>query len=379
MTDDAALILRCDGWEALITELARRPDLAFLEEIPRDTATAVLAAPAALALWIASRAPQLALRERLRVLVIGAETVDAPDEGRWYALLPRLLDRRFTVDATLVGDQLDPTFASAVVRFAPDRTARCLRTGIADFLRREDAAAFDLAIVFHPGMQKNRAWLEDGSLARIIAAGVPLVASSYEEDEFQMDRWVIECYGYAAAGEALLNPFFLELGDEHSSVRWGRALWQFAAPIPATGTWPDQHRLGALDLLTRMVMHSMTEVGTPSFNPGARVELESADGARLALVHIFDNHFVNPQRRKLLLLTPGGELRECGVLSAEEMSAYPATAARDIERAVWAARIKAERLLPPDSVRQGGGKEASTKAAAMLATLQERARRLFRR
>lgn len=369
-------ILSHDDWDGLIAALAALPGSSFFRELDGGLARAVLAAPAALALWIAHRVPQLAAHERLRLLVIGAETVDAADEGRWYSLLPRLLSAGFEVEATLVGSALDPGFVSAAARFAPPRPARLLRTELAEFLGGHDAGAFDLAVVFQPGMQKNRGWLADASLARAIAAGAPLIASSYDTDEAEVDRWVLECYGYGVSGEVLLNPFFLELGDGGAQVRWGRALWQFAGRVPPPGYTVDGNGLAALDTLTRMVMHSMAVVDAPSFTPGAPVRLQGSGGRRADLIHIFDRRFVDPATRRMLMLTGEGELRGCGELAAADLAAYPGPAAREIERAMWAARVKAERLLsqyPAGTTAES----ADATASRMLAEMRERARRLF--
>lgn len=370
-------ILRCENWDALLGDLAENADLRFLNEIPRRIAAAVLAAPVAIAFWIASRLPRLADCQRLQILVIGAETVDAVDEGRWYALMPRLLGRQCTVEATLLGDQLDAGFRSDVAHLAPERPARRVQTNLGGFLRQENMAGYDIAVMFHPGMQKNRAWLEDGSLARIVASGVPLLASAYEEVECEMDQWVIESYGFAACGETLLNPFFIDLSDARTKIQWARALWQFGPQMPAPGRAPDRDRLEALELLTRMVMHSMLEGYAPSFELGARIELQSSTGARRSLIHVFDRYCVDPATRNLVQLTPAGELRECGVLSPDEISTYPASSTRDIDRALWAARIKAGRILRPGTYHRLNDL-ATARAAGMFSGLRERARSLFR-
>jgi hypothetical protein len=366
------LVAAHGDWEALLAALAARPRWAALARLPAASARAALAAPVALAFWIAHRAPELAARARLRLLVIGAEALDAADEGRWYALLPELLDARFAVEATLVGAALDPEAASAGAALAPPAPARRRPGRLADFLREADRAAFDLAVVFHPGLQVHREWLEDGSLAQLLSAGVPLLASSYETDEFEMDRWVLECYGFAVAGDALVNPFFLELGEPEAPARWGRALWRFAERVPAAGTPPDRARLAALDLLTEMVMDSMLEEAAAAPAPGERVQLHASTGARRELIHVFDRHFADPETHRLWYLAPDGEMRAAGELPASDFEAWPGPGAREIERAVWAARIKAERLLARRSPR-AGGEQRVERAARMRASLRARA------
>ena len=378
METDATPVLRSRNWDELIATVAARPGFAVLAGIEPSLARAVLAAPAAIALWIARRMPHLSGRQRLKVLVIGAETVDAVDEGRWYGALPALLGSGAGADVTLAGAELDPSFASPARALAPAQPARCVRARLAEFLAEEGSVEFDLAVMFHPGLGRHRGWLSDGSFTRLISEGVQLVASAYEEDEAEMDGWVAESYGYGVAGDPVLSPFFLDLDHERTSVRWGRALWGFSARVPATGQVPDGERLAALDTLTRMSMHSMTEVGVPGPDPGAPVVMQAQTGARVELIHVFDNRFADPASGSLLRLTPEGGLEACGTLSAAELAGYPGRGGRALERAMWAARIKAGHLLqtyPPSANRV----TPEEKARDLVTTLYSRAAKLFGR
>ena len=367
-------VLRHETWPGLIAELAANGGLAGLREMPLRVASAVLAAPAAIARWLALRAPRLALAPSLSILVIGAETTDAPDQGRWYQLLPQLLGTSVQVVATLVGTELDTRFASAAAAHAPGTPAQCFRCDLTEFLARHDARDFDLAVVFQPGLQKHQGWLAAGGFARLIAAGVPLIASSYEVDEYEMERWVLECHGYRASTEPVLNPFVLDLSDARTRVRWGGALWQIET-APSTGFRVDRERLAALDTLTRMVMHSMTEIGTPSPACGAPVELRSSDGRRMAVVHVFDNRFVELTTGRVLQLTAKGEAQEAGTIPRDALRRYPGAEAPDIERAVWAADIKS-RFLLESYPRRAAADDGST-ARGMLAALRGKAAGFF--
>jgi hypothetical protein len=369
-------VAKCNDWDELIAAVAGQPGRAALADITPSLARAVLAAPAAVALWIARRRPELMAQRELRLLVIGAEAADAVDQGRWYGLLPVLLGTEVDTAVTLVGSELDSSFASGAEALAPSRPARSVRARLSEFLGTNERPGFDLAVTFHPGLGKHRGWLEDGSFARLIAAGIPLVASAYEEDEFEMDRWVVESYGYAVEGGPVMNPFFLDLDHEQTKVRWGRALWGFASRIPGAGSVPDAERLAALDNLTSMVMHSMTHVGMPGPDPGVRIVLEAKTGARRELLHVFDNRFVDPATSDLLYLTPEGALATGGKLRAGELATYPGTDRSALERAIWAARIKSSYLLPsyPPPKDPVGPEE---KARQMYATLRSRAARLF--
>jgi hypothetical protein len=371
------LIQRTADWPGLLSALGARDGWSWLHDIPLPEACALLAAPAAVALWTASRAPAMAAKPAVSLLVIGAESVDAPDEGRWYQLVPQLLDARFELSVTLLGSELESGLASRAAAHAPTQPARRVRATLAEFLARDAPRQFDLAVVFHPGLQKHRSWLDEAGFGCLLGAGVPIVASSYETDEYEMDRWVLECYGYRASAEPIVNPFFLELGGERVSVRWGRALWQIeAAPSPAHVV--NEEGLSALDNLTRMVMHSIAAAEPPSPGYGRAAALHTDTGAGVEVIHIFDNRYAERASGRILQLTPAGEMNVLGTLPPESLARYPGALARDIDRAIWAAEVKSSYLLgsypprvadtPPEATAQG-----------MLAAMRRKAAGFFRK
>ncbi len=367
-------VRRHESWQGLISELALRDGLEFLGGVPAPVASAVLAAPVAIARWLAARAPAFAAAPSLSILVIGAETTDAPDQGRWYQLLPQLLGASSRLAVTLVGAELDTGFASAAAAHAPGTPAQCFRGGLAEFMAQRDARKFDLAVVFQPGLQKHQLWLAEGGFARLLACGVTCIASSYEFDEYEMDCWVLECYGYHASAKPELNPFFLDLSDARTGVRWGRALWQIEA-APSADFGVNRERLAALDTLTRMVMHSMTEVGAPCPGYGLPLELQASDGQRRPLVHVFDHRFVDLVNGQVVHLTAGGQAQEAGRIPRDALLRYPGMDAREIERAVWAAGIKSRYLL--DSYPRRPAADAASTARDMLAAMRGKAAGLF--
>jgi hypothetical protein len=369
-------ILRCADWPALIAALAGQPAWRSMDGLNTQLASAVLSAPAAIARSIALRAPQLAQRDVLSVLVIGAESVDAVDRGRWYQSIAPMLDAECRIDVTLVGASLAQDFASAASNVAPAVAANCACGGLAEYLDAHPQAAFDVAVLFQPGFQKYRGWLQDNCFRRLLDAGTLLIGSSNAPDEYQMERWVLDCHGYQASEQALDNPFYLELGDAQSSIRWGGVLWQIES-APAPEFIVNQTGLDALDMLTRMVMHSMAVVGRPAPAAGSEVELKAGSNQRKTVIHLFDLRFVDPADGRLLQLLENGVLAPIGQLPAGERAAYPGGAARDIERAMWAAGIKSRYLL--------GGYPAPEKitddaalARAMFEQMRERAASLFR-
>lgn len=366
------MISRYSEWPRLTEAL--RASFPPLAGVPDSVAIPVLAGPCAVARWIAERAPQLAERGSLSLLIVGAETVDVPDEARWYQLVPLLLERTFSIQVTLVGLELDAGFKSSVADRAPARAAATYRTSLAAFLAEGARAPIDLTVVFHPGLQKHRGWLARDGFPLLLERGIPVVCAAYEVDEYEMERWVVEAYGYQASTTPLLNPLYLDLSDEKTAIHWGRAMWEIEA-APRSDAAPDQARLAMLDTLNRMVLHSMVlNVAAPAC--GALVELRSDSAGARTLAHVFDNRYLEPATGELMLLDQG-RLVSLKRWSPESWAAYPGNDARDIDRAIWAAAIKERQLL--DTYPAAAGVDSSGLAADMLASLRRKAAALFGR
>jgi hypothetical protein len=373
---NAAPILQCADWPQLVSALAGRDEFSGLATLRPGVASAVLAAPAAIARSIAESAPELAARRELSVIVVGAEATDAPDDGRWYQAIPAMLGGNGAIRVTLAGSSLDTAFTSAASTCAPATPALCVCSGLAEYLDANDGAKFDIAAVFQPGFQKYRDWLDDNGFARLLSAGTFVMGSSYATDEYQMERWVLECYGYRASEQPSLNPFYLELGDAKSSIRWGGALWQIEAAPPRDFT-VDAPKLAALDTLTRMVLHSMTVVGEPSPPGGATLELTAGNGQCRSMIHVFDRRFLDASDGSLVQLTIEGDLKAIGRLPEADVRNYPRTTSGDIERAIWAADIKARFLLDTYPAT-GAGAAGAAIARDMFGSLRARAASLFK-
>jgi len=366
------LVSQQGDWTILLDGItARVPRL--LQDVPPGVASAVLAGPCAIATWIAARDPAIAEKQSVSILLMGAESTDVPDEGRWYQMLPLLLGRSFSVQTACVGLELDMTFSSSARAHAPARAARGYRISLADFLLARGDEPIDLAFAFHPGLQKHRGWLGSDGFPKLLDRGTPVVCAAYEFDEYEMERWVTEAYGYEVDTTPVLNPYFLDVSGENTSIKWGRVLWRICKP-PARGFQVDEFRLRALETLNDMVMHSMASSGSASPPYGSRVQLKGAGARPLDLIHVFDNRFVDPATGEVLLLE-AHVLKTAKQLPRAALADYPGDNAREIERAIWAASLKARFLLdtyPPTRASH------STMAAGMFSKLRRRAASLFR-
>jgi hypothetical protein len=334
----------------------------------------VLAAPLAIAYWIERQAPELVTREVLRLLLIGAEKLDAVDGGRWYALIPLLVGGSFRVEVTLVGAQLDATFRSPLAEHAPACTVQRHQRSLAEYVRSRQCN-HELAFAFHPGFQKYHGWLLDGSLAAVIGSGAPCVASAYEADESEIDRMVVRCHGFSNAATVLRNPYALALNVPGSQAHWAHTLWRFGAKTPAPGAAVDRAGLAQLDELARMVMHSIALDIKPLGPYGASLAFRASDGSTRSLVYIFDDYFLDPGTARLMRFR-AGTFDDEGMLEPGFVDAYPRDGS-ELERAIWAASVKSRQLmrryalLPDDAQR-------ALLARSMHAELEHRVDLIFR-
>ena len=229
--------------------------------------------------------------------------------------------------------------------------------------------------LFHPGLQKHRAWLSDSSIETVVAGGAPVVVASYEQDESEIERWVAECHGFTTTADVLLNPLFLDFSADHSVARWGRALWRLGPVTPGYRRKVDTDRLAALDNLAHMVMQAVAQARTPSHAYGAEVEFRAAGGAGRRLYYLTDDYFLDPVDGNVLAFRDG-ELLVAAHTAMQAVLAHPGKHKSDLERALWAAGIWSRYLehLYPQAVD-----DASRRALArsMHASLESRVDEIF--
>jgi hypothetical protein len=370
------IIAECANWDVLLGALRGYAPGSFIARTPRQVAQGVLAAPAAIARWIVERSPGLARREVLELLIVGAERLDAVDQGRWYQFIALLVGADMEIRVTLVGDRLDAGFESPAVADAPGVAATCFRGSLAQFLASSVARPHDLVFVFHPGLQKHRAWLSDASIETVAAADAPVVVASYEQDESEIDRWVAECHGFTIIGDVLLNPLFLDFSADGSVARWGRALWRLGPISPGVGRKVDTDRLAALDDLARLVMQAVAQARTPSHAYGAEVEFRASDGASRRLYYVTDDYFLDPVDAHVVAFRDG-QLLTAAHIPMRAVLAHPDMQKSDLERALWAAGIWSRYLA---HLHPQAADEASRHALgrSMHAGLESQVEELFR-
>jgi len=228
------IITQHKEWKYLLAALKDNPKLSYICSAGNYVQKLVLAAPLAISAFILRYAPQLRNLEKINILVIGAQWHDALDNGCWYQLISDFCGSSCKVEATLVGPDIfmendRKTKLSSMVRtsFAE---AVIIKSRLED--AKIDLSSFDLFVFFHPeiGSHQNE-WIED-ALSLVVKTGKPIMATSFDRDEYEMDVRHLVASGYSVESEPIENPFFIELDGAVSGVlQWGRVLYKIASAV----------------------------------------------------------------------------------------------------------------------------------------------------
>ncbi|MDR3580226.1 MAG: hypothetical protein P4L44_09720 [Oryzomonas sp.] len=232
MTDP--IITQYQEWKYLLAALKDNPKLSYICTAGNYVQKLVLAAPLAISAFVLRDTPQLRNLEKIKILVIGAQWHDALDNGCWYQLISDFCGLSCNVEVTLVGPD---------IFMENDRKTRLrplVRTGFAEAViiksglkeAKMDLSSFDLFVFFHPGIGYGQCeWIE-GALSLVVKTGKPIMATSYDRAEYEMEVGYLEAHGYSVEGEPIDNPFFIELeGAVNGALQWGRVLYKIAPAI----------------------------------------------------------------------------------------------------------------------------------------------------
>ena len=230
-----ANILQHNEWKYLLAALKDNHKLSFISTAAINVQKIVLAVPLAISTFILRYTPQLCNLEKINILVIGAEWIDALDNGCWYQLISDFCASTFKVEATLVGPDLfiesnrQTRLSSMVKTRYPE--AVIIKSRLED--ARIDLSSFDLFVFFQPEIDRNqRKWMQ-GILPLIVKTGKPIMATSFHRDEYAVDVKLLEASGYSVEGESHENPFFLQYhGDVNGVSQWGRVLYKIVPVLP---------------------------------------------------------------------------------------------------------------------------------------------------
>jgi hypothetical protein len=229
------IVLQHKEWKYLFAALKDNPKLSYICTAGDHVQKLVLAAPLAVSTFILRYTPQLCNIEQINILIIGAEWYDALDNGRWYQLISDFCGSSFKVEATLVGPDLFRE-SDRQTRLSP-MVSTLYPEAVIIKSRLEDAkielSSFDLFVLFQPGFESHpREWMK-GVLPLIAKTGKPIMATSFNRDEYAMDVKCLEASGYSVEAEPHESPFFLhQQGDVNGVLQWGRVLYKISPLLP---------------------------------------------------------------------------------------------------------------------------------------------------
>lgn len=221
--------------------------------------TMALCPAASIAWWIATYHPELAEKPHIELAILGAEDMDALDDGRWYGLIPWMLGKPgLTVGATLVGPSVrqarsrgvglgnppvtkvgTPTlFPTESGAFAP---AQVQEQDLQSYLAEENSA--DLYVLFQPGFENfekpGPQWLKPGQLEALVQRPAPIAVFSYARLEQLTEAWLLSKFGFTVPETATRNPF-AGVGEEGN--QWASIAWEVLNQ-PKTGRLPTPRDL----------------------------------------------------------------------------------------------------------------------------------------
>ena len=183
------IILQHKEWKYLLAALKDNPRSSFISTEAIPVQKLVLAAPSAISAFILRYAPQICNLEKINILVIGAEMFDAVDNGRWYQLISDFCSSSCKVDATLVGpDVFTESQRQTRLNFMVSTRypeAVIIKSRLED--AQIDLSSFDLFVFFQPGIARHQHERMEGTLPLIVKTGKPIMATSFNWDEYAMD------------------------------------------------------------------------------------------------------------------------------------------------------------------------------------------------
>lgn len=225
-----------------------------LHAAPRPLLIHWLVAPVALARAIATFAPHLVYRERLRVVIGGAAFLDSFDHGCWYQMVPWLLGNAgMHIDVFLVGPETslaDAKHSSGYrlsdTTFAPKEFSPAVvhKGTLSSFVAsRSNDMRFDVLMLFNPGFSAYVEWFDEPLIKDCIDQDIPVLCSSQSADDLYNDLYVAGFHGIGTDRTSdnpfsLYNWLALERGKAQTLIEerttFAEKLWrlQTISPIP---------------------------------------------------------------------------------------------------------------------------------------------------
>lgn len=279
-------LLKNKNWRYLLRDILSS---SLGAEINRGLATQndlvrCFVSPVTLAYGILQLAPELTAKQKLNVLIAGAEALDAWDRGAWYQALGWLLgNSTLEVNVVLVGNELGtldgkPIPADSLAHAFTPRTWRqavwhkgSVKSYFAGYPNHPD---FDVVFMPNPGFSAHTEWFADDTMEVLSSSGALLLATAFEDTEVPDDEWIANLFGFGREEDWLKNPFSLEswftnvpgyekLIERADGNDWGAILWKISKVNPKNSQFRDQF-VNAANRIHRTCCELIEEFGPDS-------------------------------------------------------------------------------------------------------------------
>ena len=251
-------LLEQQNWRYFLRRLQQLPGYAWTRQVTNEGLTVSLVTPVAIARWIDAWHPEYKDRAALHLVVAGAELgPDTFDDGRWYQIIPLLLNRpNLVLTVSLVGPDVRRTTRQMLdEQAAPLDTRRtlCLPAHWAAATLHEctlgaylaDAGGVvDLCVLPHPGFDLHLDdWFASNEVPRALRAHIPVGCMAYDYIEFEHERWMLSVIGYACKEGSLPNPLAVEMHDSPMPAALCAVIWEISDSLPPPGFIPNRELL----------------------------------------------------------------------------------------------------------------------------------------
>jgi hypothetical protein len=306
--------------------------------------------PIGMAFSLASLCPDLLKRPSLRLLVLGAELMEA---SSLYELIPLFLGHpALSLDVTLVGPSLPDLPLSGLFGHR-SVVPHCFVGSAADFLAAHPDSSFDVVFLPHPGLESHaREWLEgdEDVFASFLSQGVPVLGCSYARDEAAVDAEVFSLFGFSVS-DAIQNP--LSFGGRGAALaQLFSCVWQLVAKGKALPADLLDTRLSLIERAREILgPYSSTpdfvsQAGGDMEAMGSLVLLKSGSGQRRPYFRLVRGFVVNADgdvyRRLGDSLVGSCEAS----LPARLVRNAPKESSSYVQRMLWAAAVWFEVVVP---------------------------------
>lgn len=219
-------LLSIGKWNDLLREL--KTHNLFKTNLVNDDAKSLLAAPVLAARQILKHAPHLISKDSIRICVAGSDYADNGNKGDIYRLLPKLLNKPdLMIHIDLIGPECHKCIYPEEFRLKDCYSGK-VTTAFSSVTLGEhlsSSVAPDVILMNMPGFEVHAEdwFIKDDGVARALENNIPVLCSSYANDEAELDGVYAEAYGFSVAAPEK-NPLAVKR-DEHGFFTWAGETW----------------------------------------------------------------------------------------------------------------------------------------------------------